>query len=270
MSDAARVVIVTGASGGLGRAMVAGLLAAGARVVALDIERSAGALKTVVDAARANGAADRVLPIVADIRSYDACAAAVAQGIDKFGTVHALVNNAGLGMDAISARVYERVPFYELSVERWHATMETNINGAFHLAHALTPHLLAQGWGRIVNVVTNYRSMVRPGWSTYGASKAALETATAVWAKDLAETGVTVNALMPGGIADTPMVPVETAPDRAALVRPEVMVAPILWLTSPASDGVTGLRFVGTEWDPAADAATNLRVVTPAAPWPVV
>jgi NAD(P)-dependent dehydrogenase (short-subunit alcohol dehydrogenase family) len=93
--------------------------------------------------------------------------------------------------------------------------------------------------------------MMLEGLSPYGPSKAGLEAATAVWAKDLSGTGVTVNALLPGGAANTRMVPKEEAPDRTKLVQPEAMMAPIVWLMSQASDGVTGRRFVARDWDPA-------------------
>ena len=115
------------------------------------------------------------------------------------------------------------------------------------MARAAAPHLIAQGWGRIVNVVTSYTTMLK--YTPYGAAKAMLEAATVVWANDLAGTGVTVNALLPGGPADTAMVPVKLVPDRSRLVRPEAMVGPAVWLTSPSSDGVTGHRFIGQDWD---------------------
>jgi 3-oxoacyl-[acyl-carrier protein] reductase len=95
--------------------------------------------------------------------------------------------------------------------------------------------------------------MMLEGFSPYGPSKAALEAATAVWAKDLASTGVTVNALLPGGPANTRMIPAHEASDRSKLVQPEVMMAPIVWLMSSASDGVTGRRFVAKDWDRSLD-----------------
>jgi len=70
-----------------------------------------------------------------------------------------------------------------------------------------------------------------------------------IWAKDLAGTGVTVNALAPGGPANTRMIPAEEVADRSTLIQPEVMVAPIVWLMSARSDGVTGRRIIAKEWD---------------------
>jgi 3-oxoacyl-[acyl-carrier protein] reductase len=109
--------------------------------------------------------------------------------------------------------------------------------------------------------------MLKDGFSPYGPSKAALEAATVIWASDLAGTGVTVNVLIPGGAADTPMVPVESISDRSKLVKPAVMVEPIKWLTSHASDGVTGRRFIAKDWNPAAPLEQNLAASGALAGW---
>jgi 3-oxoacyl-[acyl-carrier protein] reductase len=102
--------------------------------------------------------------------------------------------------------------------------------------------------------------------SPYGVSKAAIETETLIWSKDLDGTGVTVNSLIPGGAADTQFVHMASRKELAAIGRallpPSVMVAPIVWLASPLSDGVTGARFVGKLWDeslPPNDAAAKAR-----------
>lgn len=243
-----QVVIVTGAAGGLGRAMSLGLLAAGRRVVGVDIERAKPALESVA-------ASDRFFPVCASVRSERDCARAVAQAIEHFGAVHAVVNNAGLGMEGISLEAMTKgVNFYDVPAEKWQALIDTNVNGPFLMARAVAPHLVEQKWGRIVNVTTSYPTMLKNGFSPYGPAKAALEAATVIWSKDLQETGVTVNVLIPGGAADTAMVPVEAVSERSNLVRPAVMVAPIVWLTSHASDGVTGHRFVAKEWNPDAPA----------------
>src|SRR5262249_14872507 len=102
----------------------------------------------------------------------------------------------------------------------------------------------------------------------YGPSKAALEAATVIWAKDLAGTGVTVNALAPGGPANTRMIPATEVTDRSTLIQPEVMIAPIVWLMSPRSDGVTGRRIIAKEWDAARLASEPAeKIGTPAGWW---
>jgi NAD(P)-dependent dehydrogenase (short-subunit alcohol dehydrogenase family) len=117
------------------------------------------------------------------------------------------------------------------------------------MAKAVAPHLVRQGWGRIVNIETSSYTMMMEGFSPYGPSKAALESATVVWAKDLAGTGVTVNALAPGGPANTRMIPYSEVTDRSTLIQPETMMAPIVWLMSERSNGVTGRRIIAKEWD---------------------
>jgi hypothetical protein len=100
------------------------------------------------------------------------------------------------------------------------------------LANAVVPEMMRQGWGRIVNVTTSLGTMLNAGSPTYGPSKAALEALSAIMAKDLDGTGVTVNVLVPGGITNTPMVSDEAGFERAKLIQPEVMVPPLLWLVS--------------------------------------
>ena len=124
------------------------------------------------------------------------------------------------------------------------------------MAKAVAPHLVKQGLGRIVNITTSHFTMVMDGFSPYGPSKAAMEAATVIWSKDLAGTGVTVNALLPGGAANTRMIPQGDLVDRSTLVQPEVMMAPIVWLMSPRSNGVTGRRIIAKEWDAARLAST--------------
>lgn len=111
--------------------------------------------------------------------------------------------------------------------------------------------MMRQGWGRIVNVTTSLGTMIRDGSPTYGPSKAALEAFSAIMAKDLAGTGVTVNVLVPGGMTNTGMIPQEAGYQRADMIQPEVMAPPLAWLVSDAAADVTGRRFLAVHWDPA-------------------
>jgi NAD(P)-dependent dehydrogenase (short-subunit alcohol dehydrogenase family) len=111
--------------------------------------------------------------------------------------------------------------------------------------------MLAAKRGRIVTVTTSLGTMLREGYMLYGASKAAAEAATAVMSEDLKGTGVTANVLVPGGMTDTRIVPDEAVADRAKMLRPEIMVAPLLWLVSEAASDVTGRRFLAAHWDKA-------------------
>jgi 3-oxoacyl-[acyl-carrier protein] reductase len=261
-------VIVTGGARGMGRAMTLGLAKAGVRVVAADLASSRPEMGEVRDGARLQGLEDRIVFVDCDVTQWSDCENAVAAARDRFGAVHGLVNNAGIGMQGFGhVQVGPRRRFYEHDAEAWRGAIDTNVNGPFMMAKAIAPVLVAQGWGRIVNVVTSHFTMVMDGFSPYGPSKAALEAATVIWSKDLAGTGVTVNALLPGGPGNTRMIPVEEVPDRSKLVQPEVMMAPIVWLMSRKSDGVTGRRFIAKEWDPTLDASAAAAKAGAPAGW---
>lgn len=246
-----RVVIVTGATSGLGRTIALALIGAGHRVAAMG--RSEAGMRETLDAAGAAGGADRILAAAGDVTSERDCAAVVAATLERFGALDGLVNNAGANVPAhLSAR------FYEVSVDDWRTVIDTNVNGAFLMARAVAPRLVERGWGRIVNQLTSYPTMLRAGYTPYGPSKAALEAATAAWAAELEGTGVTVNAILPGGASDTRRVPVADFPDRGRLISPAVMEAPIVWLLSDAADGITGRRFSANQWRPEAGVEANL------------
>lgn len=257
------IVIVTGAAGGLGSTMSLALLEAGASVAAFDLEASARHMDELLAAADQRQAGGRVRPFWCDVRDPAQAAAAVAAAAACFGTIDGLVNNAGLG-PVHHADPKEPMRFYEVDVETWKSRIDTNLTGAFIMARIVTPRLIAQGRGKIVNITTSFATMLRE--TPYGPAKAGLEAATSIWAKDLAGTGVTANVLIPGGAANTPMVSVEVEPDRAKLIQPDVMRAPIQWLMSRRSDGVTGKRFIGKDWDARLDAdAAAALAINPAA-----
>jgi 3-oxoacyl-[acyl-carrier protein] reductase len=226
-----RVVIVTGGTSGLGRAMAEALLAADHRVVV--VSRRPEAVEAFVASVGGRGA----FGVVGSVRSADDCDRAVRATVERFGRVDALINNAGVHL-----AVDERPKFYELAEEQWRSIVDTHLTGAFLMTRAVMPYLLAQGWGRIVNHETNYDTMVRAGFSPYGAAKAGLEAATVGWAAELIGTGVTVNAILPGGMANVERISAHVYPDRVKLVQPDVMGPPIVWLMSDAADATTGVR----------------------------
>ena len=262
-----RIAIVTGGGGGMGSAMTLGLATAGARVVAVDL--NAEGLGVLAAEAEKSQLAARVLPVAADVTDIEQCRMVVERARTAFGGVDVLVNNAGIGMQSISETyMNEPVRFWEAEPERWQAMMDVNFKAPFLLARAVVPSMIDAGWGRIVNVTTSLDTMIRQNYTPYGQSKAALEAATSSWAKELAGTGVTANVLVPGGPTNTGFIPASAPFDRAALVQPDVMVAPIRWLASNASDEVTDCRFVGRDWDTSlAPNAAALRARAPAA-WP--
>ena len=247
---AGRVAIVTGAGRGLGLAMARGLSAAGCRVIG-TASRTPGELDAL-----AASAPDRVVTMRADVTLPEDCRRVVEAALSRYGRLDVLVNNAGRGMRTISERfLVEPARFWEADVDAWRSLVDTNVNGPFLMARAAVAPMLAARWGRIVNVSMNHETMRRAGFSPYGPSKAALESETIIWARDLAGTGVTVNALLPGGATRTGMIPAGMPePLLSTLLDPAIVVPPLLYLASARSDGVTGRRFMGTLW-PAAEAA---------------
>ena len=116
-----------------------------------------------------------------------------------------------------------------------------------------------------VTVTTSLGTMVREGFLLYGSSKAAAESAMAVLAADLAGSGVTSNVLVPGGTTDTPLV--GEAPNRDKMLRPAIMVPPLLWLLSDEARTVSGKRFIAADWDTALPAAQAAEKAGAAIAW---
>jgi 3-oxoacyl-[acyl-carrier protein] reductase len=162
----------------------------------------------------------------------------------------------------------KRTRFWELPPATWREMFEINVNGVFLMTRAAMQPLLASGSGRIVNIASTLSSTLRPGFSPYGPSKAALEAMTVSWSGELDGTGITANALAPGGAADTAIVPASHNPDRSKLVAPERMVPPLLWLVSRESDGVTGRRFSAKDWDASLPPAQAAQTAGVPAGWP--
>ncbi len=264
-SLAGRVVLITGGGRGLGREMALALVRAGARVV-ITAAREASELDGVVTAAKALPGGGELMAVQADVTREEDCARAVAATIEAYGAIHGLVNNAGRGLSYLSEDfVKNPVLFWRAETAPWRMIIETNVIGPFQMAKAVAPHMVEQGFGRIVNVSTSDVTMVRRGYSPYGPSKAALEACSVVWARDLAETGVTINVLLPGGATDTAFIPGagtgRTGSD-GKLLKPEIMGPPILWLASDLSNGWTGGRYIARLWDgalPPDEAATAAR-----------
>jgi 3-oxoacyl-[acyl-carrier protein] reductase len=230
--------------------MALGLARAGANVV-ITAARTRLELDAVVDGVAKAHPGRTVCALMADVTRDEDCRRVVSQTIREFGAVHILVNNAGRGMRFVSESFFDTpTKFWQTDPAAWRMIIDTNVNGPFLMARAVVPHMLRQRWGRIINISMNHQTMRRAGFSPYGPSKAALESETIIWAQDLAGTGVTVNALLPGGATDTGMIPDGIAPEaRSRLLDPAIMVPPLLWLASPAADQVTGDRFVATLWD---------------------
>jgi NAD(P)-dependent dehydrogenase (short-subunit alcohol dehydrogenase family) len=249
MSAEQRVALVTGAAGGIGRAIVGGLLGQGLAVAAVD--RTAQGLAEFQKAAEERQQGARLLTVEADLAQDEAIPEIVAKARARFGTIDILVNNAGVGQATLrSDNRQNPIKFWEVTPEQWKLFVAVHNNAPMALSRALVQDMMRQKWGRIVNVTTSLGTMIRDGSPTYGPSKAALEAFSAIMAKDLAGTGVTVNVLVPGGMTNTGMIPQEAGYERIDMIQPEVMAPPLNWLVSDAAASVTGRRFLGVHWDP--------------------
>ena len=185
-----RVAIVTGAAGGIGREIVRGLLGAGARVAALDVDEARlGELAAGFGEASGTG---RLLTVRTDISSYAECEEAVAHVRSALGGLHVLVNNGAVGMGVIRIdHMTDLVGIHEITPETWQRFVAVNLSGAWYMTRAAIDGLLAQRWGRIVNVTTSFFTMLRGRFHPYGPAKAGLEAMSAGHAAEFEGSVVT-------------------------------------------------------------------------------
>jgi len=244
-----KTAIVTGGGRGMGLSMAMALVAAGSSVT-ITAAREKGELEIAAKKISDRYGKERVHSVIADVTEEMSCLQVRDETLDCFGSLHVLVNNAGRGHKFIhDANPGMPMDFWTADSDAWKLIVDTNVNGPFLMAKAVTPHFLAQGFGRIVNIAVTEGSMQKSRNSPYGSSKAALESQSLIWSKDLAATGknVTCNTLSPGGATLTGMI-YEDYGDRK-LNDPDIMGPPIVWLVSEQSDGFTGERFIAQDWD---------------------
>jgi NAD(P)-dependent dehydrogenase (short-subunit alcohol dehydrogenase family) len=235
-------VLVTGGTSGLGRAMAAALVGAGARVVVTSRDR-----------ARAKAAAAEIgaTGIELDVRDEHSVDAGVEAAYEQLGGLDVLIANAGIGMRTVNPRfMTDPRPFFEVSPDGFRDVFDTKVTGSFLVARSVAPRMLKAGDGRIVVISMNEQTMTRRGFVPYGPSGAAVEALARVMAADLDGTAVTVNILLPGGATATGMIPDEAPPEIAEqLLDPGVMGPPIVWLCSEDARGVHNQRIVATDFN---------------------
>ncbi len=237
-----KVAVVTGGGRGIGRAIAEAFAREGASVV-VTAARQKNEIEEV--ASRIGGTA-----ILADASDKGNVERLVGTVVSRFGGIDILVNNAGRGMKFVNENfMTQPTPFWEADPDAWRMVIDTNVNGVFLMTRAVVPHMLRCGSGRIINISMNYETMKRQGFTPYGPSKAALESMSIIWAKELEGTGVTLNVLLPGGATATGMIP-DSFPEsmRDKLIDPAVMGPPAVYLASDQAKEMNGQRLVAIEW----------------------
>jgi gluconate 5-dehydrogenase len=235
--------LITGSTSGLGRAMAAALVDAGARVAVTG--RSQARAETVASEL-GSGATGFEL----DVRDQASVEACVERVYDAFGAVDLLVNNAGLGMRTVNPGfLTDPQSFWDVSPDGFRGVIESKITGVFLVARAVAPRMLDAGAGRIVNISMNTQTMTRRGFVPYGPAGAGVEALSRVMAADLAGTPITVNLLLPGGATATGMIPEDASGEtRERLLDPSIMGPPIVWLASEDAEGFHDQRVVASEF----------------------
>jgi NAD(P)-dependent dehydrogenase (short-subunit alcohol dehydrogenase family) len=235
---------VTGGGSGLGRAIVRRFAAEGARVILAGRRREA--LERVAEEVRAFEAAQATggsaLPFPTDVSDETACEHLIHTALETYGALDILVSNAAVSTG-------RGTPFPEQKTEDWRATIETNLYGPFFCGRAASRHMVARGYGRIVNVGAIQAWVPLPHNAPYAAAKGGLHALTRSMAIDLAPHGVIVNAIAPGPVyIEQDGVPEDVDREAATLVhragRPSEVAALALFLASEECSFVVGQTIV--------------------------
>jgi 3-oxoacyl-[acyl-carrier protein] reductase len=246
-----RVVLMTGADRGLGRAMSLALAEKGARVV-LASPAIDGLKKVAAEIADIAGPG-RALAVKTDITDLASCENCLNAAIAEFGALHVLINNARrLRRDPGKPEQAGHPLFWETDPQLYRETVEVNVTGTFFMTRTVARYFVEKRYGKIINLSTSVRNFYSKRQSPYGVTKAAIDASTYIWAQDLMDKGVTVNTLLPGGACDNGDMNRDSVPDRE-LLPVDVMNPVLVWLCSTQSDGTTGWRYNGSLWDASLD-----------------
>ncbi|MDP9480863.1 MAG: SDR family NAD(P)-dependent oxidoreductase [Actinomycetota bacterium] len=229
-----KVVLVTGASQGLGRALALACAKEGASLVLNS--RSEEGVRPVAEEAENLGA--EAIPFAADVSRGADVQRMVDAAVERFGKIDVLVNNAGL--------LGPRVWIEDYPEDEWRRVIDANLTGPYLVSKAVIPHL-SEG-GSIVNVVSGVSVEGRPEWGAYSVSKFGVEGLTQILAAELEGRGIRVNAVDPGGMRTDMRAAAYPEEDPQTRITPEENTAVFLYLASDESKGVTGQRFKAQEF----------------------
>jgi NAD(P)-dependent dehydrogenase (short-subunit alcohol dehydrogenase family) len=238
-----RVAIVTGAGGGIGKALATRLASDGASVVVADLQKFDTAAAEI---AKATGA--KTLGLEIDVSAEEQVARMASQAMKTFGRIDILVNNAAV-FSSLKLK-----PFEEISVAEWRKVMDVNALGVFLCCRACAPHMRAAGGGRIINLASGAPLKGVPLFLHYISSKGAVIAMTRGLARELGKDRITVNALAPGftlseNVAQDPAHRRQGEITRAtrAIARdemPEDLVGAVSFLASDDAAFITGQTLV--------------------------
>ena len=198
MTETQRVAIVTGAAGGIGRAMTQGLLAAGIRIAGVDRDREP--LEALTASAHEQGKADNLLTIQTDLANDSATDEITKAARARFGRIDILVNNAGIGPGSIRPDSWERpLKFWEITPDQWRRFVAVHTTAPLALANVVVPEMMREGWGRIVNITTSLGTMLNAGSPTTGRPRPRSRCSAQTWRRTSMAPGSPSTSSSPAG-----------------------------------------------------------------------
>lgn len=229
-----KVIVVTGASQGLGRALALAFAEAGAKLVVNS--RSEESITPIAQEAQTLGA--EVLAVAADVSDGADAQRLIDATVDRFGGIDVLINNAGV--------LGPRVAIEEYPEDEWRKVIDANLTGPYLVSRAAIPHL-SEG-ASIINLVSGVSVEGRPEWGAYSVSKFGIEGLTQILAAELQDRSIRVNAVDPGGMRTDMRAAAYPDEDPQSRITPEENTAVFLYLASDESKDVTGQRFKAQEF----------------------